>query len=306
MAAAARARGGLLSSSERAVDGFLSAAMLESGLARATLLAYRSDLMRLAGWLAEAKGRGILEADTKDLLGFLSSLEGLGARSVARMLSSVRRFYTHCCLSGALPANPASTLRPPRQPKTLPGVLGEREVEALLDAPDTSTDLGARDRAILELMYASGLRVSELVGLGCSQIDWNMGMLRFTGKGGKERIVPFGEVARAHLERYVREVRPRLAGKACDEVFLGRRGAPLSRQMVWVLIRRHAAQAGIARGVSPHTLRHSFATHLMNHGADLRALQMMLGHSSLSTTQIYTHVAKHRLREWHGRHHPRA
>lgn len=306
MASASRERGDLLSASRQAVDRFLAAAMHESGLAASTLVAYRSDLSRLSGWLAAERGRGLLAAQTEDLAGFLASLDGLGPRSVARMLSSVRRFYSHCCLSGTLAADPASVLRPPRLPKALPGVLGEREVEALLDAPDTRTDLGARDRAIIELMYASGLRVSELVGLGCSQVDWNAGMLRFVGKGGKERIVPFGEVARGFLERYVAEVRPRLVRRACDAVFLGRRGAPMSRQLVWAMIRRHARAAGIRREVSPHTLRHSFATHLMDHGADLRALQMMLGHSSLSTTQIYTHVAKHRLREWHGRHHPRA
>jgi len=290
---------------ERLIERFLASVVVEAGLSKLTASAYRGDLRRLSSWLKEEKRSGLLAAEPAQLMEYLGT-RSVGARSVARILSSVRRFYAHLCLGGELDADPSSSLRSPKLAKTLPSVLSEREVEALLAAPDPATDLGARDRAMIELMYASGLRVSELVGLGLSQVNWNMGVLRFAGKGGKERIVPFGEIAGEMLDRYVREVRPRLAVRQVDAVFLGRRGRPLTRQAAWLIVRRYADMCGISGGVSPHTIRHSFATHLMNNGADLRSLQMMLGHSSLSTTQIYTHVAKQRLGKWHKEHHPRA
>ena len=289
----------------RLVESFLAALLVESGLSKLTAVAYRGDLGMLAAWLRGNKAKGLLAADSADLLEFVGSIRG-SARTAARRLSSIRRFYAHQCLNGVLDSNPASSLRSPSLPKPLPSVLSEHEVEKLLAAPDTRTDLGLRDRAMIELMYASGLRVSELVGLGLSQIAWNAGVVQFTGKGGKERLVPFGEIAGDLLGRYVREVRPKLQVRQIDSLFLNRRGGSLSRQWMWTMIRRYAVQCGITRHISPHTMRHSFATHLMNRGADLRSLQMMLGHASLSTTQIYTHVAKQRLSSWHREHHPRA
>ncbi len=297
-----------LSADAQPVDRFLVAVMMESGLSRQTVSAYRGDLYRLAIWLRGQRGKGVLDATSADLMAFLGDMSDVrrSPRSVMRALSSCRRFYAYQCLDGTLKTDPSSALKPPRLAKTLPSVMSEAEVQALLDAPDPESILGFRDRTMIELMYASGLRVSELVGLGLSQVNWNMGALRFTGKGGRERIVPFGEMAREMLEAYVGKVRPKLARRETDAVFLSRLGRAISRQMVWIMIRRYANQAGIAKEISPHTVRHSFATHLMNHGADMRSLQMMLGHASLSTTQIYTHVAKQRLSQWHKEHHPRA
>jgi integrase/recombinase XerD len=234
--------------------------------------------------------------------------EGYTARSNARLLSALRAFYALQVRNGARKDDPTALLEPPKLPRSLPKALPESQIEALLAAPDIATPLGLRDRAMLELMYAAGLRVSELVELPSTAINLRQGVLRVTGKGSKERLVPLGEESQHWLERYLAEARPQLAGKrSLASLFLGTRGSAPSRQQFWTLVKRYASIAGIDPAkISPHVLRHSFATHLLNHGADLRALQMLLGHSSLSTTQIYTLVAREHLKQLHARHHPRA
>lgn len=297
-----------------AIDDFLERLWSEQGLADHTLASYRRDLEGLARWLA-ARGTN-LDAATRALLhDYLAQRcrqggrkgEGYAARSNARLLSALRRFYRLRLRMGAIAADPTLLLEPPKLPRPLPKALTEREVEALLGAPEVGTPLGLRDRAMLELLYATGLRVSELVRLELHAVNLRQGVLRVTGKGGKERLVPLGEEAQHWLERYCREVRPQLAGgRPLEAVFLSRRHAALTRQMFWTTVKRHARRVGIdPRRISPHVLRHCFATHLLNHGADLRALQMLLGHSSLSTTQIYTLVAREGLQRLHQRHHPR-
>ncbi|MDH5824782.1 site-specific tyrosine recombinase XerD [Luteimonas sp. RD2P54] len=300
----------------RAIDAFLDAIWAERGLARQTLDSYRRDLAGLARW-REGRGGGLAGADRGALLDYLGWRTGLGytARSNARLLSALRAFYAHRLRRGDRADDPTALLEAPRQGRNLPKALTESQVGALLAAPDGSTATGLRDRAMLELMYACGLRVSELVGLPANGVNLRQGVLRVSGKGGRERLVPLGEEAQHWLERYLREARPALAGGrpvaagagGDAPLFLAPGGAPPTRQQFWATVKRHAAAAGIdpAR-VSPHALRHSFATHLLNHGADLRALQMLLGHSSLSTTQIYTLVAREQLKRLHARHHPRA
>lgn len=278
---------------------------MEQGLAASTLAAYRVDLARFARWL---RGRevGLLGATRADVLEFLSCSVDAPSRTMARRLSSLRRFYAHQLREGRIREDPCARVEGPRLVRRLPGSLSEAEVESLLAAPDTSTPPGLRDRALLELLYATGLRVSELVSLALAQVRISQGVLRVTGKGAKDRVVPFGDEAANWLRRYLDGSRPSLLrGGASEALFPGRGGAHLSRQACWHLIKRHALAAGIRTSISPHTLRHAFATHLLNHGADLRAVQMLLGHTDISTTQIYTHVARERLQQLHARHHPR-
>jgi integrase/recombinase XerD len=300
---------------KRLVGRWLDALAVERGLSEHTVAAYRRDLERLGRELAEG-GEDLLAADAAALAGHLRALrrQGLAPRSVRRALSSIRGFYAHLVAEGERGDDPAVNLLPPRLLSTLPKVLGEREVEALLAAPDVGQPRGLRDRAMIELLYASGLRVSELVGLklghlqgiaanraGRREIDF----LLVPGKGAKERIVPVGEQAVGWLERYLAEVRPTLVRGRHEVVFVNRLGDPMTRQGFWKILRGHAREIGL-RDVSPHVLRHSFATHLLEHGADLRVVQMMLGHADISTTQIYTHIHQHRLKSLYDRHHPRA
>ena len=289
------------------IDAFVDALWIEDGLARNTLAAYRRDLQGLAGWLARENGRRLAEASETDLRGYIAaSHAGTRATTANRRLTVFRRFYRWALRERLVAADPTLKLVAARQPLRVPKSLTEAQVEALLAAPDVDTPLGLRDRAMLELMYASGLRVSELVTLRTVQLGLAEGALRVTGKGGKERLVPFGEEAHAWLTRYLAEARGLiLAGQSSPALFVTARGGPMTRQMFWTLVKRHARTAGIAAPLSPHTLRHAFATHLLNHGADLRAVQMLLGHADISTTTIYTHVARERLKSLHEKHHPR-
>ena len=290
------------------IDRFLDSLWSERGLSGNTLRAYGADLRRFATWLERRDrtlttvGRGDLQAYCADCVA-----AGLRLRTVRRLLSTLRRFYRHQVRSGQMAEDPSARLESPRVGRPLPDSLSEAEVEALLAAPDTDQPRGLRDRAMLELLYACGLRVSELTALRFDQIHTAHGVIRLTGKGGRERIVPIGEDARDWVEHYVATARPALLGRhgSSDAVFITSRGSAMTRQAFWYIVRRYARLVDIRRPLSPHTLRHAFATHLLNHGADLRAVQMLLGHSDLSTTQIYTHVAQARLQEVHGRHHPR-
>lgn len=287
------------------IDAFLDHLWLEYGLGSNTLAAYRSDLLRLAAFLA-ARGAATCAASDADLLAFLAADATLSARTRARRLSSMRRYYRYLVRENRIERDPCELLQAPRLGRTLPKSLSEADVDALLAAPDVATVLGMRDRAMLEVLYATGLRVSELVALELGQVNLRQGVVRVSGKGDKQRLIPFGEEAQAWLERYLSEAREALcAGAANPAVFPTRRGAAMTRQAFWQLIKRHARSAGISAPLSPHTLRHAFATHLLNHGADLRVVQMLLGHSDISTTQIYTHVANARLKSLHARHHPR-
>jgi integrase/recombinase XerD len=291
-----------------AIEAFLDTLWAESGLARQSLSSYRRDLEGFARWRDGAAG-GLPTADRAALFDYLAwrTRDGYSPRSNARLLSALRAFFAHRVRRGDRSDDPTALLEPPALPRSLPKALAEAEIDALLAAPEVQAPLGLRDRAMLELMYAAGLRVSELVELPATAVNLRQGVLRVLGKGGKERLVPLGEEAQYWLERYLAQARPQLAGKrALAPLFIGARGEPPSRQQFWLLVKRYAGVAGIdpAR-ISPHGLRHSFATHLLNHGADLRALQMLLGHSSLSTTQIYTLVAREQLKRLHARHHPR-
>ncbi|MCC2638073.1 MAG: site-specific tyrosine recombinase XerD [Moraxellaceae bacterium] len=275
------------------------------GLSRHSVAAYLSDLQRLARW---AEPRPLLALEHADLVRYIEALaqEGLHPRSRARFLSAVRRFYRFHLSQHRLAGDPTLNLDSPKLGRPLPKDLSEAEVEALLAAPLVETPLGLRDRAMLELLYACGLRVSELVGLRVDQPNFRGGFLRVTGKGAKERLVPMNETAMDWLERYAAEARPQLAaGSASEALFPSREGEFMSRQAFWYRIKQLGRAAGIERALSPHTLRHAFATHLLNHGADLRVVQMLLGHRDLSTTQIYTHIASQRLQDLHARHHPR-
>jgi integrase/recombinase XerD len=291
-----------------AIRSFLDAIWAESGLSQQTLDGYRRDLEGVARW-REGKDGGLPAAARSVLFDYLAwrSRNGYSPRSNARLLSALRAFFAHRVRTGARADDPTALLDPPKLPRSLPKALGERQIDALLAAPDVASPLGLRDRAMLELMYACGLRVSELVNLPATAVNLRQGVLRVTGKGSKERLVPLGEEAQHWLERYLATARPQLAGKrVLVPLFLNTNGAAPTRQQFWQLVKRYAGVAGIdpAR-ISPHGLRHSFATHLLNHGADLRALQMLLGHSSLSTTQIYTLVAREQLKQLHAKHHPR-
>lgn len=290
------------------IDRFTDALWLERGLSRNTLAAYRSDLGKLAGWLNENRACALLQARRTDLLSYLASLsmQGRKPRSSARLLSCLRQFYQYALREGWLNADPSALIDAPKIGRPLPKSLSEAEVEALLEAPDLADAEGMRDRTMLEVLYATGLRVSELVGLRPEQVSLNQGVIRVVGKGGKERLVPMGDEAQGWLERFSRGARRELLGaRVCPHLFPTRRGQGMTRQAFWYRIKKHAATAGVTRTISPHTLRHAFATHLLNHGADLRVVQLLLGHSDLSTTQIYTHVARERLQQLHAAHHPR-
>jgi integrase/recombinase XerD len=289
------------------IEQFTDAMWMERGLSRNTLSAYRNDLSGLACWLLK-QGRTLVTARRQDLLAYLSERVNDGAkpRTTARLLSSMRRFYRYLIREGRLHEDPSVRIDTPRIGRPLPDTLSESEVEALLDAPDEHDTLGLRDRAMLELLYACGLRVSELVGMTTDQASLTQGVVRLVGKGSKERLVPMGEEAVDWLQYYLDESRPELAaGSSAKQLFITRRGKGMTRQAFWYRIRHYAVKSGINKPLSPHTLRHAFATHLLNHGADLRVVQMLLGHSDLSTTQIYTHVARERLKELHAQHHPR-
>ncbi|MGQ9684817.1 MAG: site-specific tyrosine recombinase XerD [Thiobacillaceae bacterium] len=290
------------------LDTFCDALWLEEGLSPRTLESYRRDLSQFARWL-HARQLDLRTAGPGEVQRFLGERglkQGIAARSIARQLSALKRYYRWLNRQGLRPDDPTLPIEPPRLPRPLPKSLSEADVEALLAAPDVDSDLGLRDRAMLELLYACGLRVSELVGLTLQAVSLDMGVVKVMGKGAKERLVPMGEVASEWIERYAREARPRLlAGHASDALFVTRRGGAMTRQMFWHLIKTHAVRAGVRARLSPHTLRHAFATHLLNHGADLRVVQLLLGHADISTTQIYTHVARERLKQLHARHHPR-
>jgi integrase/recombinase XerD len=288
------------------VERFLDAMWMEAGLSENTLSAYRRDLFGLQDWL-ESRQLDISKAERGDLLAYLGVLSANGQkpRSIARLLSSLRRFYRYLVREGLREDDPTRLIEAPKLGRSLPESLSESEVEALLAAP-TDSPLGIRDSAMLELIYATGLRVSELVGLTMSQISLQQGLVRVVGKGNKERLVPLGEEAQARIENYLKFSRPELLdGRPCDHLFVTNRAAGMTRHAFWHIVKRYATQAGISKHLSPHTLRHAFATHLLNHGADLRVVQLLLGHSDLSTTQIYTHVARERLKALHAQHHPR-
>lgn len=290
------------------IERFLDALWMERGLSENTLSAYRNDLMQFTNWLQQQHSIDLLSIERTQLMDYLAlrSEQQRSPRSSARLLSSLRRFYSWCRRERLIDEDPTRLLSAPKLGRPLPDTLSEEDVEKLLDAPDTKTALGLRDRSMLELLYATGLRVSELVCLQQHQVNLRQGVVRVTGKGQKERLVPMGEVAIDWLRRYLQEARPELAAGDLDGMlFLTRRKSGMTRQAFWYLIKRYARQVGIRAHLSPHTLRHAFATHLLNHGADLRAVQMLLGHSNISTTQIYTHVAKARLQALHAQHHPR-
>jgi len=290
------------------IDGFCDALWLEDGLAKATLDSYRSDLGRLAGWLAEQRREPLLDAHAATLAAFVADLSRqTRPSSQARYLSTLRRFYRWQLAQGRLAADPTLALANPARPSRLPKVMSETQIDALLAAPDTATPLGLRDRAMIETLYATGLRVSELVALKLHQINFNDGIVRVFGKGGKERLTPLGDIAIDWLRRYLHDARGLIrAQPQSDALFITGRGGAMTRQAFWHLIKRYARLAGIApERLSPHMLRHAFATHLLNHGADLRVVQLLLGHADISTTQIYTHVARERLKAVHAEHHPR-
>ncbi|MEO8040084.1 MAG: site-specific tyrosine recombinase XerD [Betaproteobacteria bacterium] len=290
------------------IDTFCDALWLEDGLAQNTLTAYRRDLTLFAVWLEKRSSRGLLEAQHADLLEYLAFRFAARAKatSASRLLSTWKRFYRHHLRDGRLGVDPTLNIDSPRMPRPLPKGLAETDVERLLAAPDVDSPLGLRDRAMLEMLYATGLRVTELVTLKSVQVSMDAGVLRAMGKGSKERLVPIGEIALEWLERYQSESRPALLdGRVTDDLFVTVLGRGMTRRMFWGLIARYGRAAGIAGPVSPHTLRHAFATHLLNHGADLRVVQMLLGHADVSTTQIYTHVARERLKHLHAKHHPR-
>jgi len=296
-----------LALNQAAVDEFCDTLWLEDGLSRNTLDAYRRDMSLFASWLQKERGKTLYAAEAADINGYFAARHAdTKATSANRRLAALKRFYQLALRQHRITADPCLKLKSAKQPPRYPKTLSEGQVEALLAAPDVATPLGLRDRTMLELMYASGLRVSELVLLKTIEVGMNEGVLRITGKGNKPRLVPFGEEARAWLERYLKDGRPViLNGQVDDALFVTARGAAMTRQMFWTLIKKYARQATINAPLSPHTLRHAFATHLLNHGADLRVVQLLLGHADISTTQIYTHVARERLKTLHAQHHPR-
>ena len=290
------------------LDRFCDALWLEDGLSPRSLESYRRDLTQLFVWMAEQglKPDQARRDHLQAFLAFRTLQQKVAARSLARQLTTIKRYHRWLLREGRRSDDPTVTVDAPRLPKPLPKSLSESEVEALLDAPDINTPLGLRDRAMLEALYAAGFRVSELVGLPLNAISLTDGVVRILGKGSKERLVPLGEVAQDWIKRYVAESRPALLkGRSSEALFVTERATAMTRQMFWYLIKRHAAKAGITAPLSPHTLRHAFATHLLNHGADLRVVQMLLGHADIATTQIYTHVARERLKSLHAQHHPR-
>lgn len=291
------------------IDEYIEALWLERGFSQHTLSAYRSDMLGFGRWYYQsARGKNLSvasEIDVRDFLSFRISA-GASARSSARLLSCLRNYYGWLVRENQLLASPVANIDSPKLGRPLPKTLSEADVEALLDAPDIESDIGLRDKAMLELIYSSGLRVSELVGLEYHQLNMQLGVIRILGKGSKERLVPMGMEAMSWIESYIAKARRGLlANQVSESLFLSTRGKGMTRQTFWYRIKHYATVAGINVDLSPHTLRHAFATHLLNHGADLRVVQMLLGHADLSTTQIYTHVAKARLQELHSQHHPR-
>ncbi len=287
-----------------AIDTFIDALWLEEGLSKNTLAAYRRDLTLYAAWL---EGRPLVQSTEADINAYFAARHAQTRATTAnRRLTVFKRYFRWALRERLTDADPTLRLQAARQPLRVPKTLSEAQVEALLAAPDQATPLGLRDRTMLELMYASGLRVSELVTLKTFHVSLGEGVLRVLGKGSKERLVPFGEVARDWLVRYLAEARPAiLGGRQSDDLFVTGRGHAMSRVMFWMIVKKHASAGGVQVPLSPHTLRHAFATHLLNHGADLRAVQMLLGHADISTTTIYTHVARERLQQLHAQHHPR-
>ena len=289
------------------LEAFLDSVWAERGLSENTLQSYRYDLQQLAVEMHK-RNKNLQSASREDLLHFLAQQvqTGRSPRSLSRYLSGFRQFYQWLLREGRIMVDPSALIESPKLGRGLPKALSEEQVEALLDAPDTETPLGLRDRTMLELMYATGLRVSELVNLEVMHININQGVVRVLGKGGKERLVPLGEQSMTWIQSYLASARPELMkGGDCRQVFVTNRRKGMTRQAFWHAIRRHALSAGVGQSVSPHMLRHSFATHLLNHGADLRVVQLLLGHSDLSTTQIYTHIAREGLKQIHSKHHPR-
>ncbi len=296
-----------LEAPEKTIDRFLDAIWMERGLSANTLAAYRADILCLSRWLEE-QDVTLSAASRSDLLAFLAwrAENGARPRSTARQLSSFRRFFRYLVREGEVDDDPTARIAMPKVGRALPQSMTEEEVEALLEAPDVTDPLGHRDRAMLEVLYATGLRVSELINLRISQVNLNQGVIRVVGKGDKERLIPLGEESQRWLQEFIDGPRMEiLLERQTDAIFPTRRGSCMTRQAFWHIIRRYAKKSDFGRTLSPHTLRHAFATHLLNHGADLRVVQMLLGHSDLSTTQIYTHVARERIKELHGRHHPR-
>lgn len=290
------------------IDSFCDALWLEDGLARNTLESYRRDLAQFAHWLSDSRRKQLAQANHADIAAFAACALNMRAkpRSVSRRLSSLKRFFRFALRQNLATADPTSRIDSPKLPRSLPKSLSETEIERLLQTPDPEQPIGLRDRAMLETLYATGLRVSELVSLQLSQLSLDMGLVRVMGKGGKERLAPLGEEALDWISRYLRESRPALLQKKLSSaLFITARGAAMTRQAFWYLLKRYAAQANLNVLPSPHVLRHAFATHLINHGADLRVVQLLLGHADISTTQIYTHVARERLKRIHARHHPR-
>ena len=295
--------------SQASIDDFIDALWLEDGLSKNTLAAYRRDLSMYADWLGDKKqgSRQLNQTIEPDLNAYFSARhDTTKATSANRRLTVFKRYFRWALRERFMAADPTLKLQPARQAMRSPSMMSELQVEALLAAPSDDSPLGQRDRAMLELMYASGLRVSELVGLKTFHASLNDGVLRVMGKGSKERLVPFGQVARQAIERYLLEARPQiLDGQQTEDLFVTARGSSMSRVMFWMLVKKYALVADIRTPLSPHTLRHAFATHLLNHGADLRAVQLLLGHADISTTTIYTHVARERLKKLHAQHHPR-
>ena len=302
---------------QQIIETFIDHLWMENGLSENTLSAYRNDLSGFALWLGKRKQK-LLQVNTSVVQDFLAFNYDIKQkrRSVARLLSTLRRFYLYLFRENRIKADPTHLLESPKGERSLPLSLNEQQIDDLLNSPDVTNDLGLRDRAMLELLYATGLRVSELITLQTSQISLQQGIIRVIGKGNKERMVPVGEIALEWLMKYYQQSRPELLHKMtskhkgasqCSEVFVTKRGKAMTRQAFWYMVKRYALIAGInTQQLSPHTLRHAFATHLLNHGADLRVVQMLLGHSDISTTQIYTHVADQRLRDMYHKHHPRA
>lgn len=297
-----------LPADQSVIEAFLDTLWVEHGLSENTLSAYRNDLLGLSRWLTELTV-SITEVRRDHLLDYLSyrTQQGSMPRTSARLLSSIRRFYRYLVRQGAVQKDPSAQIEFPKLGRPLPETLTEEEIDRLLTAPNIEKSYGVRDRAMLEVLYACGLRVSELVGLTLNQVNLNHGVIRVMGKGNKERLIPFGEQASEWISRFINGARSDLlkSNRQSDALFITKRGVAMTRQAFWHLIKKHSKRVGITKHLSPHTLRHAFATHLLNHGADLRVVQMLLGHSDLSTTQIYTHVAQARLQELHRKHHPR-
>lgn len=291
------------------LDEFCDNLWLEDGLSRNTLDSYRRDLRKFATWLEKQRDASILQTTHGDIQGYLAQLvvvQKAKPSSTGRNISSLKRLFRYLLRQNKISADPTLQIDAPKLPRNLPKSLTEQDVEQLLDAPDVQTPLGLRDRTMFEVLYATGLRVSELVTLLLTQVSMDMGVVRVMGKGSKERLVPLGEEALDWLRRYLADGRGALLGRqVSDAMFVTARGEGMTRQMFWYLIKKHARHGGLDKSLSPHTLRHAFATHLLNHGADLRVVQMLLGHADISTTQIYTHVARERLKQLHAMHHPR-